>query len=127
MAEIMNLTILGGVDKNGVDEPIRTVEISRGEIIGIVGPTGSGKSTLIDDIEQLAQGDTPTGRTILVNGEKPDAHIRVDPRRKLVAQLSQNMHFLADMTVEEFLQMHARSRGKDPGLVSKVIELQIPR
>jgi ABC-type lipoprotein export system ATPase subunit len=88
MSEIINLTILGGVNKEGADEPIRSVEICSGEIVGIVGPTGSGKSTLIDDIEQLAQGDTPTGRTILVNGQKPDANIRVDPRKKLVAQLS---------------------------------------
>ncbi|WP_319508640.1 ABC transporter ATP-binding protein [uncultured Methanolobus sp.] len=123
MTEILNLTIIGGINKDGVDEPIRSVEISRGEIVGIVGPTGSGKSTLIDDIEQLAQGDTPTGRTLLINGEKPDADIRVDPRQKLVAQLSQNMHFLADMTVEEFLEMHARSRGKDASLVARVIEL----
>ncbi|WP_406659975.1 ATP-binding cassette domain-containing protein [Methanolobus sp. ZRKC3] len=123
MSEELTLTILGGVDKDGVSEPIRSVEVSKGEIVGIVGPTGSGKSTLIDDIEQLAQGDTSTGRSILINGEKPDARTRVDPRKKLVAQLSQNMHFLADMNVEDFLQMHARSRGKDEGLAEKVIEL----
>ncbi|MCK9586786.1 ATP-binding cassette domain-containing protein, partial [Methanothrix soehngenii] len=41
----------------------------------------------------------------------------------LVAQLSQNMHFLADMQVGEFLRMHAKSRGKDPNQADKVIEL----
>ena len=40
-----------------------------------------------------------------------------------MAQLSQNMHFLADMSVGEFLRMHAKSRGKDPGLADKVIAL----
>ncbi|MDK2834966.1 MAG: hypothetical protein PWP63_2053 [Methanolobus sp.] len=123
MSEELTLTIIGGVDKDGVPEPVKFLEVSKGEIIGIVGPTGSGKSTLIDDIEQLAQGDTPTGRSILINGKKPDALTRVDPRKKLVAQLSQKMHFLADMTVADFLQMHARSRGKAPGLVDRVIEL----
>ncbi len=123
MNEELTLTILGGVDKDGVPEPVKFMEVSKGEIIGIVGPTGSGKSTLIDDIEQLSQGDTPTGRSILINGKRPDAQTRVDPRRKLVAQLSQKMHFLADMTVVDFLHMHARSRGKGPELVNRVIEL----
>jgi len=66
----LTLTILGGVDKDGLPDAIDKIEIVRGEIIGIVGPTGSGKSTLISDIEQFAQGDTPSGRTILINGAR---------------------------------------------------------
>ncbi|NYT19867.1 MAG: ATP-binding cassette domain-containing protein [Methanosarcinales archaeon] len=123
MSNPIKLTIIGGVNKDGTKELVERVEINPGDILGIVGPTGSGKSTLIDDIEQLAQGYTPTGRRILINDEEPDTKMRVDPRLKLIAQLSQNMQFLADMSVSEFLQMHARSRGKDPQLMHKVIEL----
>lgn len=119
----LTLTIKGGVDKDGDADDVSEIEIGNGEIIGIVGPTGSGKSTLIADIEQFAEGDTPSGRRILINGLLPDPQARSDPRKKLVAQLSQNMHFLADMRAGEFLRMHAKSRGKDPGLAEKVIEM----
>ena len=31
-----------------------------GDVVSIVGPTGSGKTTLINDIELFADGDTPS-------------------------------------------------------------------
>ena len=107
--DIDSITINGGRDKSGVDENV-SITISKGEIISIVGPTGSGKSRLLEDIECLAQRDTPTNREILVNGEVPSEETRYNMDGKLVAQLSQNMNFVMDLTVEEFLQMHSKSR-----------------
>ncbi|MDR1672539.1 MAG: ATP-binding cassette domain-containing protein [Bacteroidales bacterium] len=103
------VTIIGGHDKFGNEEHVR-LDLSTGSITGIVGPTGSGKSRLLADIEWMAQNDTPTGRTILINGTLPDIKDRFSPQRKLVAQLSQNMNFVMDATVAEFIHMHAESR-----------------
>lgn len=106
---VSSITIMGGFDKSKEPENI-ILTISSGEIISIVGPTGSGKSRLLGDIECIAQGDTPTGRRILVNGGDVDELKRFEMKGKLVAQLSQNMNFVMDLTVREFLEMHAKSR-----------------
>lgn len=118
----IELTVQGGVDKKGEKEEVDRLTLGSGEVVSIVGPTGSGKTTLISDIEQMSIGDTPTRRKVLLNGHMQGAEVRFDPRNKPVAQLSQNMHFLADMNVKEFLLMHAKSRGKDAALVPKVVE-----
>ncbi|MBN2657032.1 MAG: ATP-binding cassette domain-containing protein [Spirochaetales bacterium] len=108
--KVRSLTILPGTNKSGEPEGFEEFTIRTGEIIAIVGPTGSGKSRLLGDIEWVAQRDTPTNRQILINGEKPDQKWRFSTSDKLVAQLSQNMNFVMDLTVEEFLHLHAESR-----------------
>lgn len=109
MGEISCLTIIGGQDKAGEPEDCR-LDIHPGEVISIVGPTGSGKSRLLEDIECMAQGDTPTKRYIELNHAPVSDDIRFNFNGKLVAQLSQNMNFVMDLTVAEFLEMHARCR-----------------
>jgi ABC-type lipoprotein export system ATPase subunit len=108
--QVSSLTILAGHDKSGVTEGFEELTILTSQIISIVGPTGSGKSRLLADIEWAAQNDTPTGRSIHINGEVPDNKWRFSSNNRLVAQLSQNMNFVMDLTVQEFLNMHAVSR-----------------
>ncbi len=120
---IEEITIIGGYDKQGNKEPVEKVIIKKGEIFGVVGPTGSGKSSLIGDIEQLAQEDTFSKRKILVDNKEPSYEDRTNPRKKMVAQLSQNMNFLADMSVGDFLTLHAKCRGASNKCVNAVVEL----
>jgi len=106
---VRSLRLLGGQDKAGGVEAL-DLTLNTGDVVCIVGPTGSGKSRLLADIECLAQGDTPTGRRVLVNGEPPHPGWRFTANRKLIAQLSQNMNFVVDLTVGQFIAMHADCR-----------------
>lgn len=105
------LTVLSGFDKTGKREEYESIVIHAGETISIVGPTGSGKTAFITDIELLAQGDTFTKRKILINGQPPGSGIRNNPALKPIAMITQNTKCFADLTVEEFLKIHARARG----------------
>ncbi len=107
--QLSSLTIFGGFDKSGTPEELN-LELEPGQIICIVGPTGSGKSRLLADIEWMARGDTPTGRRILINGKAPDISWRHSLEHRMFAQLSQNMNFVMDVNVADFVRMHAESR-----------------
>lgn len=108
--KVNRLTILPGTNKSGDREGFDKLNFEPKTITSIVGPTGSGKSRLLADIEWVAQGDTPTKRKILINDQQPDNAWRFSGNKKLVAQLSQNMNFVMDLTVKEFLELHAKSR-----------------
>lgn len=112
-ASVDELTIVAGKNKFGEAEQFGELVIKKGDIISIVGPTGSGKSRLLADIEWAANGDTPTERKILINGKPQDISLRFSTSNKLVAQLSQNMNFVMDLSVKEFLELHAKSRMID--------------
>jgi ABC-type lipoprotein export system ATPase subunit len=114
--QVESLTVIGGYNKIGEKENV-VLTFKPGEIICIVGPTGSGKSRLLADIECLAQKDTPTGRQVLVDNQVPTNEKRFSIEHKLVAQLSQNMNFVVDVNVAEFITMHTESR-----MITKVEE-----
>lgn len=122
--KVEKITIFPGTDKFGNPENYEKLDIFQGEIISIVGPTGSGKSRLLGDIEWVAQKDTPTLRTILINDEIPDKKWRFSSSEKLVAQLSQNMNFVMDLSVYEFIELHAESRFVENKeiVIKKIIE-----
>ena len=107
-----SVTILAGCGKDGRPEPFDSISLERGGLYTIVGNTGSGKSRFIKDIEQLACGDSITGRRVLLDGVPVPLAERQSTSAHLVAHLGQNMRFVLDVSVEEFLQLHARCRDR---------------
>jgi ABC-type lipoprotein export system ATPase subunit len=118
---IDTITILGGRARSGNPEGVVRIDMKMGDIVSIVGPTGSGKTTLINDIELFADANTPTGRRILFDGERPDATFRDDPSKNPIALITQHTTFLSDMPVGLFLETHAKIRCRDEALRKDVI------
>ncbi|MFW5855349.1 MAG: ATP-binding cassette domain-containing protein, partial [Thermodesulfobacteriota bacterium] len=107
---LQSITVTAGRDKSGTSET-RDITFRSGEITALLGPTGSGKSRFLSDIESLADGDTPTGRRLLLDGAAPDPDDRFELQGRLVAQLTQNMNFVLDMGAADFIHAHAESRN----------------
>ena len=103
------IDIAPGYDKAGVPEPCG-VSLKSGEITAVVGPTGAGKSRLLEDVECLADEDTPTRRAVRINGRRPTDEDRFASDHRFIAELSQNMNFVMDLSVGDFLTLHAESR-----------------
>ena len=122
MAEELLLRIFPGHDRDGVPESFECLELRPGDLLALVGPTGSGKSRLLADIEWLSEGDSPSGRRVELSGGGT-ASDRTEDSHQRVALLSQSMQFVLDLPVGQFLALHAKARKiADETLTRRVIE-----
>lgn len=120
-AEVHTVTILGGHDKSGLPEGL-AVTLRRGETVCVCGPTGSGKTRLLEDLEYIAQGDSPTGRRIRINGKAPGEEERLYLENRLCASLSQTMNFVLELSCRDFIFLHARCRGVGEGELERLCQ-----
>ena len=82
-----NLHVLKGID----------LEISKGEIIAIVGPSGSGKSTVLRCMNLLEE---PTDGQIIFEGKDiTDKKVNIDQVRQNIGMVFQNFNLFPHMTV----------------------------
>lgn len=119
---IEQITIMGGHGKADMPELVERIDLRMGDVVSIVGPTGSGKTTLINDIELFANGDTPTGRRILIDGERPPSVYRENPSSNPIALITQHTNFLSDLPVKTFLSIHAGIRCSDKSDIEALID-----
>ncbi len=119
-----SITILPGTDKAGKPEGFDRLTLKPGDVLSIVGPTGCGKTTFINDLELFARGDTITRRHVLVNDAVPSRDFTDDASRNPIALITQNTKCLADLSVHAFLTVHARARKiTSPAVVTETVGL----
>jgi polar amino acid transport system ATP-binding protein len=78
-----------------------SAEIHKGEVISVIGPSGTGKSTLLRCLNLL---ETPTGGSIFIN-DIPllDKHTNVPKLRRRMGMVFQSFNLYAHLSVLENL------------------------
>src|SRR3990170_7102712 len=82
------------------------LEVGKGEMFGIVGPDGSGKTTLMQSICAILD---PTSGTVLVQGFDSVSGAKEITSR--IGYMSQAFSLYGDLTVEENLEFFGGIRG----------------
>ena len=118
-SEILRIEGLRKVFRTGEQEiaPLDGIDLSvaRGEMIAVIGPSGTGKSTLL---HLLAALDTPTSGEVYFAGDSlkslGEAEL-AEYRNHSVAFVWQRHHLLSDFTAAENVAMPMLIRGEAPG------------
>jgi ABC-type lipoprotein export system ATPase subunit len=118
---IESITILGGRGRSGEQEAVERIDLRMGDVVSVVGPTGSGKTTLINDLELFANANTPSRRRVLIDGKPAPPEYHDDPAQKPIALITQHTTFLSDLPVRRFIETHLRIRRADNVRTAEVL------
>jgi ABC-2 type transport system ATP-binding protein len=98
-----------------------SLEVRRGEVLGLLGPNGSGKTTLL---RMLTGYLAPTAGRLTVAGF--DTEREAMQARRHIGYVPESLPLYGHMRVREFLSFNARQRGLSrraaPAAVDEVIE-----
>ena len=101
-----------------------SMQVSRGEIVAVVGPSGSGKSTLMACIAGL---DEPDGGFVYINGERltrRDEKARTSLRARSIGILLQSGNLFDHLTVRQNVRLKMHLAGQnDDARIGEVLEL----
>ena len=111
--------ICSNYKENKVLENIN-IEIKKGDVIGIVGKTGAGKSTFIDLLLGLKK---PSSGNIFIDENKMDDYLFREFRSS-VSSVPQD-YFLLDRTIEENIVVDKYKSAIDYDLLKKVVDISM--
>ncbi len=89
-----------------------TLELRRGEIVGLIGPNGAGKSTLVN---VLSGFDRPSSGTIELEGRDVTRWRPSRRGRAGLARTFQHSHSFRSLSVRENVEVAALGAGLSPG------------
>ncbi len=98
------------------------IKIKEGDLVALVGPSGSGKSSLLHLIALL---DEPSKGKIIINRQKTESlnNIQKDElRRKSISIIFQDNNLLNDFTADENIMMPLIIRGESKETIKKKVE-----
>jgi branched-chain amino acid transport system ATP-binding protein len=93
-----------------------TLELRRGEVLGLIGPNGAGKSTLVN---VLSGFDRPTQGQVWFEGRDVTRWRASRRGRNGLARTFQHSHAFRGLTVRENVEVSALGAGASPGKAAR--------